>query len=213
MAVIADVHLGYEWARGFAGDCVPAHSLSETLELLETMLTRGPVEKLVVAGDLVESSRHCFRTATDLGRLIRWLEAHRVSLVLLEGNHDRSSDWIGRMISTKSGARSESLPLARSLTVGEWTIAHGHEPISASRLMIGHTHPVLKVAGRAAPCFLVSEERIVLPAFSRNAAGQDVATGNRHADWGQLPVQCLATTGKEILDFGPLEVLSRRLGR
>src|SRR4051812_1629615 len=31
-AVIADVHLGYEWARGLAGDCVPAHSLAETLE-------------------------------------------------------------------------------------------------------------------------------------------------------------------------------------
>ena len=25
-AVVADVHLGYEWARGAAGDCVPAHS-------------------------------------------------------------------------------------------------------------------------------------------------------------------------------------------
>ena len=30
-AVIADLHLGYEWARGAAGDCVPAHSLDETL--------------------------------------------------------------------------------------------------------------------------------------------------------------------------------------
>jgi uncharacterized protein len=34
-AVIADVHLGYEWARGSAGDCVPAHSLDETLARLD----------------------------------------------------------------------------------------------------------------------------------------------------------------------------------
>ena len=33
-AVIADVHLGYEWARGAAGDSVIAHSLDETLARL-----------------------------------------------------------------------------------------------------------------------------------------------------------------------------------
>ena len=52
-AVIADVHLGYEWARGHAGDCVPAHSLNETLSRLDRLLARDPVERLIVAGDLV----------------------------------------------------------------------------------------------------------------------------------------------------------------
>ena len=32
-AVIADVHLGYEWARGAAGDCVVAHSLARNTRL------------------------------------------------------------------------------------------------------------------------------------------------------------------------------------
>ena len=57
IAVIADVHLGYEWARGAAGDCVPAHSLAETLKKLERLLERSPIDRLVVAGDLVESRR------------------------------------------------------------------------------------------------------------------------------------------------------------
>jgi metallophosphoesterase superfamily enzyme len=35
VAVIADVHLGYEWARGSGGDCLPAHSLAETRAKLE----------------------------------------------------------------------------------------------------------------------------------------------------------------------------------
>ena len=74
IAVIADVHLGYEWARGAAGDCVPAHSLSETLKKLELLLARSPVDRLVVAGDLIESPRPCPRTATDLARLSRWLD-------------------------------------------------------------------------------------------------------------------------------------------
>ena len=59
IAVIADVHLGYEWARGAAGDCVPAHSLAETLKKLERLLERSPIDRLVVAGDLVESPRPC----------------------------------------------------------------------------------------------------------------------------------------------------------
>ena len=46
-AVIADVHLGYEWARGAAGDCIVAHSLAETTERLSRVLggetTRGLV--------------------------------------------------------------------------------------------------------------------------------------------------------------------------
>ena len=96
-AVIADVHLGYEWARGSAGDCVPAHSLAETLAKLDRMLMRGPIERLVVAGDLVESTRPCARTAADLARLARWLEQRELRLVLLEGNHDRSLASMARL--------------------------------------------------------------------------------------------------------------------
>ena len=65
-AVIADVHLGYEWARGAAGDCVPAHSLVETIGRLERVLSRAAIARLIVAGDLVESPRPCRRTAADL---------------------------------------------------------------------------------------------------------------------------------------------------
>ena len=60
-AVIADVHLGYEWARGAGGDQVPAHSLAETLAKLERLLARVRVGRLIVAGDLVESAAPCAR--------------------------------------------------------------------------------------------------------------------------------------------------------
>src|SRR4051812_15906151 len=84
-AVIADVHLGYEWARGAAGDCVPAHSLDETLTRLSTLLERAEIEVLVVAGDLVESPTFCRRTAADVHRLAAWIQARGVRLVTLAG--------------------------------------------------------------------------------------------------------------------------------
>src|SRR5437879_10970653 len=80
-AVIADVHLGYEWARGSGGDCVPAHSLRETLGKLTTLLERARIERLIVAGDLVESPARNLRTETDLRRLADWLGARGVELI------------------------------------------------------------------------------------------------------------------------------------
>ncbi|MGC8641793.1 MAG: metallophosphoesterase [Isosphaeraceae bacterium] len=208
-AVIADVHLGYEWARGAAGDCIPAHSLAETLAKLDSMLSRGPVERLVVAGDLVESPRPCSRTAAELARLVRWLEARQVRLMPLLGNHDRS---LGVMIKENIAipdGYDEALP--SRLEVAGWTIAHGHLPSSAPRLIMGHHHPVLWVAGHPAPCFLVGGTRIILPAFSANAAGLDVSSARWPSSWRSDSMRCFVSTGTEVLDFGPLETLPARI--
>ena len=48
--VVADVHLGYEWARGAAGDSVPAHSLQETRARLEKVFARFDARRLGGAG-------------------------------------------------------------------------------------------------------------------------------------------------------------------
>ena len=108
-AVIADVHLGYEWARGSAGDCVPAHSLAETVAKLDCLLARSPIERLVVAGDLVESHRPCRRTFADLARLVAlaWRAGRRPSSArgqsrsrprFVGGN--RASPWAGTAASS-----------------------------------------------------------------------------------------------------------------
>ena len=210
IAVIADVHLGYEWARGAAGDCVPAHSLAETLKKLERLLERSPIDRLVVAGDLVESRRPCARTAADLARLARWLGERDVRLVLIEGNHDRSLAWMARENGLDAVAAA---PLLQShLLVAGWTIAHGHRLVPADRLISGHHHPVLRVSGHSAPCFLVGDGRIILPAFSGNAAGLDVASARLPDGWLQSSLRCLASTGGDLLDFGPLKTLHARLG-
>ena len=191
-AVIADVHLGYEWARGFAGDCVPAHSLDETWSRLDRLFARAPIVRLIVAGDLVESARPCSRTAADLRRLRNRLESVGVSLTVLEGNHDRSP----------------SLPA--TCTVDGWTIGHGHQPLPGDQTISGHLHPVVRIAGSGAPCFLVSPDRIILPAFSLNAAGLDVVTVRVPSEWLEVPLRCIASSGDNLLDLGPLPMLRRQ---
>lgn len=190
-AVIADVHLGYEWARGAAGDCVPAHTLDETVARLAAVLARAPIGKLVVAGDLVESTRPFRRTNHDVRRLGDWLASREVTLLALEGNHDRA-----RVLGTSRWPTT--------CTVDGWTIAHGHQPIDGERTVSGHFHPVFRAGGVPARCFLVGPDRIVLPAFSSNAAGCDVRTGPIPTDWLERDLRCIASTGSELLDFGPL---------
>ena len=204
-AVVADLHLGYEWARGAAGDSVPAHSLDETLARLALVLARATVARLIVAGDLVESSRACRRTRDDVHRLTAWLKARGVAFMALEGNHDR-----GLARSSAQESHQENAMPSTSV-VGGWTIGHGHQPIAGKRTISGHHHPVLRVERTVAPCFLVAPGRIILPAFSSNAAGCDVGTASVPGNWLALPMRRLASTGSALLDFGPLPDLRRRL--
>ncbi len=209
-AVIADVHLGYEWARGEAGDCVPAHSLAETLGRLERLLARAHVRRLIVAGDLVESPRPCARTAADVFRLNAWLSEREIDLTVVLGNHDRSLPWIH---SRERRTCSRPLELASARAVSGWTICHGDRPTDGERIVMGHHHPVLRAEGFAAPCFLVGAKLMVLPAFSFNTAGCDVATVKTPKAWREFDLRCVASTGGELLDFGPLVSLASRLGQ
>ena len=195
VAVIADVHLGYEWARASGGDCLPAHSLRETIAKLTTLLERHRVGRLVVAGDLVESPRKCRRTEADLRGLYSWLDARGVELLPVLGNHDPQ----------------RSLAVPRQLEVGGWTIHHGHQAVHAPRTISGHLHPVLRSGGVTAPCFLVGPSRIVLPAFTPNAAGLPVGSAGAPPDWLSQNLRCVASLGGEVLDFGPLRSLVGRL--
>ena len=196
-AVVADVHLGYEWARGAGGDCLPAHSLAETLAKLGRILDRaaGTVERLVVAGDLVESRRPCLRTDRDRWTLARWLHARGIVLVALQGNHDPP--------------RRPAPP--ETIEVAGWTVGHGHRPIAAPRTITGHHHPALRADGLTAPCFLVAPAAIVLPAFSSNAAGVGLASLGLAVAPGGSPFRCVAAAGGELLDFGPVAPLLRAL--
>jgi putative SbcD/Mre11-related phosphoesterase len=197
-AVVADVHLGYEWARGTKGDCVPAHSLDETVGRLTSLFEHIKIRRLIVAGDLVESRRYCRRTDSDVARLTRWLLDRSIDLVALAGNHDPP----------------RRPPRLTSMVVDGWTIAHGDKAITASKTITGHLHPVLRSDGVSAPCFLVGPRRIVLPAFSGNAAGVRVETlGSRIAveDKDEPPPRCIAAAGAELLDFGPIPDLVRAL--
>jgi metallophosphoesterase superfamily enzyme len=133
------------------------------------------------------------RTSAELARLRAWLDGRGVELVPILGNHD--PQWHPRP------------PL--TIEVGGWMVAHGHRPVGADRTITGHDHPILRAGRTVARCILVGPDAIVLPAFTDNAAGLNVAQAP--ARWKGRGLRCWAGTGERLLDFGPVDDLAARL--
>jgi uncharacterized protein len=194
-AVVADLHLGYDLARRRRGEAVPASSLDETCAALTPLLTTYVVRSLVIAGDVCEDAAGIGL----IGELIAWLDRAGVRLAgIVPGNHDR--------VLRK---RPERLPIcAEGLRLGGWHIVHGDGKLPHGRVIHGHYHPCLRWQGHAAPCYLIGERRIVLPAFTADAAGVNVLV---QPQWRGY--RCCIIAGQRVLDFGAVETLRARLTR
>src|SRR5262249_15168409 len=156
---------GYDAARRHSGEAIPITGVEEALAHLRVLLALHAVRRLVIAGDLFERGYD----AMLANRFLQCLEECQVQFLgLVPGNHDRSL------------SESNGFPLLREgMRLGDWLIVHGDSELPAAPIVYGHFHPCLRWRGIAAPCFLVASNRIVLPAFSRDAAGVNVVRDRR----------------------------------
>ncbi len=186
-AVVADLHLGYDRARRRGGDAVPGVPVAAQMAGVGAALRRHGVTRLVMAGDLLEDGR-C-RDVLDEFR--DWLRGAGVEPVgIVPGNHDGDA--------LRGDADLPVFP--DGLDLGGWRVVHGDGTLPAGRVVCGHTHPWARWRGGAGgPCYLVGPERLVLPAYSADAAGVNVI-GAR--PWREF--HCCVIVGDEVLDFGPL---------
>ena len=191
-AVVADLHLGYAQARQRRGDAVPVPPLATVLSGLRRAVERTEARRLVIAGDLFEEGRYAAELAPELRR---WLDAVGLELIgVAPGNHDRglaTTDWPWR---------------PDGVELGQWRIVHGDAELPAGAVVHGHVHPCLRWGGQAAPCYLATADRLVLPAFSTDAAG-----GNVLGDGKWREYRCLTIVGGEVLDFGIVGEMRRTL--
>jgi len=185
-AIIADLHLGYDLARCKSGDAVPITPLDEQWAPLEMLFSCHTVARMVIAGDLVEKWQ-----GDQMACMIRdWLHDRKVELVgIVSGNHDSSID------------RDGSVPIfEEGFPVGNWLVVHGDKNEPAGKVVLGHYHPCVRWRRHlTGPCFLYRNDRLVLPAFSKDAAGGNVL-GNRQ--WRGH--QCFVVAETKVLDFGEL---------
>ncbi|MBI1324929.1 hypothetical protein GC170_17330 [bacterium] len=198
--VIADLHLGYEYKRARGGDCLPRYSVDDVFDRLDPLFTFTACRTLVVAGDVIESRDALKRESNVLEQFVAGLNARDIRPVFVQGNHDEG--------------RLRDCP--ESYEIDGWTIRHGHdgfmEPVESGRAeIIGHLHPSLRWRGHAFRAFLSAPNRILLPAFSTDAAGVDLFDPFRFPEsvWGSH--ECWVCRDADVLPFGTLTSLRSKI--
>lgn len=194
--VVADLHVGYCRERSLRGDAVPVPTLEEELAPLLRAWNREKPQRLVIAGDLVEKARPDLVQA--LGDWFLRSGIRMEGLVL--GNHDGTKNrW--------------PMPLlAEGHLVGRHAIWHQH-PELPGPVVHGHEHPALALPGLGlVPCFLLSDQRLILAAYSQDASGGNIF---RRKDVDELrAMRCLAVAGNRVEDLGTVgEVEAHLVGR
>jgi metallophosphoesterase superfamily enzyme len=210
-AVLADPHLGYAQARRRSGEAVPSDSLDEQLSGLLVVRRRFGVRRLVIAGDLLEEGS----SQSVLAAFGEWLNQNGFELTaVVPGNHDRGMSVIG----------GQNWFYPEGFLLGRWHVRHGDGALPDGLVVHGHEHPCLRWAPRSrvirprlfdvkytpdaidSPCYLVGPRRLILPAFSADAAGVNVLSVRR---W--RPYRCCVIAGDRVVDFGELATLRPRL--
>jgi metallophosphoesterase superfamily enzyme len=191
------VHLGYAEARRRDGDAVPIVGVAQALAPLRHVIERHSIHRLVVAGDLFEDGP----SPELVDELHASLRTDAIELVaLVPGNHDRDV------------AALSAIPVyPGGYDLNGWNVIHGDGKRTSAPSIQGHEHPLSRWAnGLTAPCYLVCDDHIVLPAFSTDAAGVNVLTDGR---WSAH--RCVAIAGDHLLDFGAVGAIrpGRRTAR
>jgi DNA ligase-associated metallophosphoesterase len=164
---IADVHLGKAQTLQFLGAPVPATAiLRSQLAELSTLIDSCGAHRVIVLGDLL----HAPAGLTDdlVSTVGDWIKKSSAAWELVPGNHDRRIDTV---------APQWNLTI-RDEVVDEGPFRFVHHALEQNATQFtwsGHLHPAVTLGSRAdrirLPCFRVSPDRCILPAFSRFTAG------------------------------------------
>ncbi len=181
VAIVADLHLGFEEEMGKKGIFLPPAQLKRALEVVEAL--SKATRTLVIAGDL----KHQFgrlgkQERVDVERFLDAVEKRGLKLILVRGNHD---NFVRHLVEDRGFEVVEELDLGNGLKV-----IHGHKEAELGEVTVmGHEHPSIAMrdpVGAVAkfPCFLrVPTERghlVVLPAVGIYQSGTNVSL-NREA--------------------------------
>lgn len=185
--IVSDLHLGKaERNARRGGGLWPPYDNDATLTRLETEVSELKPQMIVTLGDSFDDD-HCAAelAESDKTRISALSEGRR--FIWITGNHDP----------TPNELRGENV---ETLMIGALTLRHianAHETNEIS----GHYHPKANffVRGRriARKCFLLDDDRLILPAFGAYTGGLDIFDPVFHSLFG--PKADAILTGEKAL--------------
>lgn len=158
--ILSDLHIGKSAHFQKSGIPVPSSILLSDLSRLDKLIRHFKVEKLIVVGDLFHASYN-----KDLDIFKEWLTNYKnLTIKLIKGNHDRLKNSIYDRFKIET--------FTKELKINSFKFVHEFSCKQTNSYTIsGHIHPGVFIKGKGKqciklPCYQVTENRLVLPAFS-----------------------------------------------
>ena len=158
--ILSDLHIGKAAHFQKSGIPIPSSILAKDLERLEQLIHHFNAKQLIIVGDLCHAEYN-----SDLDEFKEWLNQFTtLKLLLIKGNHDRLKYSVYEDFNIEVHQPS--------LEIDGLQFVHDiSKPNNISFTISGHTHPGILIKGKGRqriklPCFQVTENQLILPAFS-----------------------------------------------
>lgn len=158
--IISDLHVGKTAYFRKNGIPVPSDILTDDLEILETLIDQFNAEELLIVGDFLHAGKNA-----DFEIFEEWRNKNTdLKITLIKGNHDiHKADFLHDL---------DISIIEDYLEVDPFTFIHEPESNETKFSISGHLHPgvTVKLEKRKSvrlPCFRISKNQIILPAFSK----------------------------------------------
>lgn len=159
--IITDLHIGKSGHFRKAGIAAPSNINAKNLERLAKLIQKHTPSRLLILGDLFHSKAN-----REWLEFEEWRENfHELDIQLVTGNHD---------LLHQSFYESANITVYKTLEIGSFLFVHDPDKTIETGAKVitvaGHIHPGISIKGKGRqslrfPCFLFSNERILLPAF------------------------------------------------
>ena len=158
--ILSDLHIGKSAHFQKSGIPIPSSVLDDDLERLKQLIHHFKATTLIIVGDLFHAEYN-----KDLDEFKNWLSNFEtLKLELIKGNHDRLKHSIYDFFEIKVHQPALEIDCVK--------FVHDNiQPKENCFTISGHTHPGVAIKGKSRqriklPCFQVTENQLILPAFS-----------------------------------------------
>ncbi|MGH1516878.1 ligase-associated DNA damage response endonuclease PdeM [Chryseobacterium sp. JK1] len=156
--ILSDLHIGKTAHFRKNGIALANHIMKSDLERLSALIEYFEPNKFIIVGDLLHAGDN-----SDVDEFCTWRNQYpEIEFHLIEGNHDR----ISKALEKKLCLHHKSA----MVEINEFTFIHEYEKKRPGFQITGHIHPGIvlnsSVKNIRLPCFAISENQLLLPAFS-----------------------------------------------
>ena len=158
--ILSDLHLGKTGHFRKSGIAAPGKANLKNLDRLSNLVDNIQPQKILFLGDLFHSSAN-----REWFQFEEWRKAFsKLDILLVSGNHDQLH---------KSFYQSAAIEVTENFEAGNFLFVHDGtdlQQIPDKTIISGHIHPGVKLKGKGKqrlrlPCFSISDQQIILPAF------------------------------------------------